>query len=476
MKTFVREKYGDGITKSNAILDVIRKRNMVEPEKSKLVSFLQTLRTETFGSPTISSNELRTWCTERKQIPECDDDVYMLDFYIRADSTNVDDQDVKVVMSTCRLVSLCRKSSMVQADATYKLVWQGYPILIVGTSDMNNVFHPYALAITKGDTKEDFSFIFRALHEADLEWQPSILLADGSQAITNAFLAVFHVLDVRLMCSFHFHKNVETYIRPLKHVYAKIKADIYVLQTCSDRDMFEKASSLFLQKWRKENHDGVRDFLDYFEKEWLRNFPNWYEGAAPGYPSTNNGLESTNAIIKKEQTLRERLPLNQFLAGAVNLVGKWLRRCNPTSINCAEFATTRSISLQLWICACQWATSNVPVLQREMDDCTEYFISPSEADTPITARMLAKFERRTGKWTNFDDFKTWHREIWKVAVYPTHHTCTCPTFVKRQQCKHGVGMQIRRKEVVVPLEAKNVPLGQKRKRGRPSKAKKALLI
>jgi len=37
-------------------------------------------------------------------------------------------------------------------------------------------------------------------------------------------------------------------------------------------------------------------------------------------------------------------------------------------------------------------------------------------------------------------------------------------------------MQIRRKGVMVPIEAKNIPLGQKRKRGRPSKAEKAFLI
>ena len=53
--------------------------------------------------------------------------------------------------------------------------------------------------------------------------------------------------------------------------------------------------------------------------------------------------------------------------------------------------------------------------------------------------------------------------------------CNCPTFVKRGQCKHSVGMQIERGEVTVPLEAQSVPLGQKRKRGRPEKAMGALV-
>jgi hypothetical protein len=37
-------------------------------------------------------------------------------------------------------------------------------------------------------------------------------------------------------------------------------------------------------------------------------------------------------------------------------------------------------------------------------------------------------------------------------------------------------MKLHLKYVVPPLEAKNIPLGQKTKRGRPSKAKRALIV
>jgi len=45
-----------------------------------------------------------------------------------------------------------------------------------------------------------------------------------------------------------------------------------------------------------------------------------------------------------------------------------------------------------------------------------------------------------------------------------------------QQCKHGLGMQIRREKAQVPVEAKNYLLGQRRKRGRPRKANTGLLV
>ena len=71
------------------------------------------------------------------------------------ESFNVDDQDVKIAMSTSRLLRHTTVSEMLQADATYKLCWQGYPILIVGTSDIrDHTFHPIALAVCARETAD----------------------------------------------------------------------------------------------------------------------------------------------------------------------------------------------------------------------------------------------------------------------------------------------------------------------------------
>ena len=78
------------------------------------------------------------------------------------------------------------------------------------------------LAVCKGETKEeDFSFIFRALRMYKPEWCPSILLADACEAITGAFVEVFGVPSVRLMCFFHVRKNIEPYYKALPQVKRK---------------------------------------------------------------------------------------------------------------------------------------------------------------------------------------------------------------------------------------------------------------
>jgi hypothetical protein len=43
-------------------------------------------------------------------------------------------------------------------------------------------------------------------------------------------------------------------------------------------------------------------------------------------------------------------------------------------------------------------------------------------------------------------------------------------------CKHVVGMAIRLNYCKPPPAAKNVPIGERRRRGRLSKAKKALIV
>ena len=54
--------------------------------------------------------------------------------------------------------------------------------------------------------------------------------------------------------------------------------------------------------------------------------------------------------------------------------------------------------------------------------------------------------------------------------------CNCPAFFKNFMCKHIVGVAIRLNLDKPPPAGKDVQIGEKRRRGRSSKAKKALLV
>jgi len=239
-------------------------------------------------------------------------------------------------------------------------------VLIVGTSDQDRAFHPFGLALCYSEKESDFEFMFRSIKDGvakifGTDYKHTILMADGADAITNGFEKVFGADFDRLMCYFHVTKNVDTHLRSIDAKTRKeIRGDIETLQLSPDKVTFTKATELFISKWKPI--DSVRTFIEYFEKQWIVHLPNWYEGSCLFRPSTNNSLEATNSTIKKEHTLRERLPLAQFLQIAISkILPSWSSARDPKNKNCKPFALSPSKSLELWTKSYQWAISGVKV-------------------------------------------------------------------------------------------------------------------
>ena len=163
-------------------------------------------------------------------------------------------------------------------------------------------FHPFALAICHDETSDDFAFIFDALYQFNTQWRPTILLADSAEAITNGFVQVFGHSEVRINCFYHVCKNIEKYVKVITKggKNADVVGDLLALQSAKDDDTFPAASRIFIKKYRAVSCE----FADYFESQCLQKNSQWYEGAAIGLPSTNNGLEATNRVIKDEHSLR----------------------------------------------------------------------------------------------------------------------------------------------------------------------------
>lgn len=157
----------------------------------------------------ISVGDLVEWCEKNRTIPIDEDAAYIIGY----EHSNEDEfRFFRFMLSTQRLLKNCVDVTTLVIDATYKLNWQGYPFLIVGTVDRNRKFHALAYACTTNEKTEDYTFFFQSLIDAvkqlyDAQIMPKTLIADGAITIRKACELTLPSVEVMVMCYVHVLRN-----------------------------------------------------------------------------------------------------------------------------------------------------------------------------------------------------------------------------------------------------------------------------
>lgn len=393
----------------------------------------------------------------------------------------------------------------IHADATHKCTWQGFPVLLVGTTDMFRKFHAFGVAVCTHERTADFEFIFESVKSglADIfneQMKPDILISDAAGSIHAGFRNVFGEDKAVAMCWYHMRaavsKKIPTYLRDQNQRFG-FMSDVDKLQLSKSHDVFNVAADLFVKKWNPISEDLVH----YFTEEWLIKNRYWYEGFSHKTPSTNNALESFNRLIKDEQTLRQRMDLGEFRFAMFKMVQQWSIEYESglNSIN----NDGPKVTLEIETIAYQWANSNVAISTKRSKRQVVYRVASRSGNS--TLRLEISFviyrnlvystfsdvqcedlfaDRTTlNTWKDFDDFKKKSFSYFDI-VFPSplnkqnwiEGRCDCGRFFKEFICEHVIGLALRLKVTTVRDEAKNIPIGMKRKRGRPAKAKPALVL
>lgn len=406
---------------------------------------------------------------------------YILNFEYCTDETT---PSFRIFFTTKRLLAHIVDSKNVNSDGTYKCIWQGYPVLLVGCTDMQKVFYPTGLGITTQECEDDFAFLFNSLKlgvekVSEKEFLPKVLIADSAAAISNAFSQIFQYETIRVNCWAHCIRAYEKKLCLIEdnNLKLSIGKDIEQLQLAKSNKEFEKASELWLKKWSNES---CRKFVEYFTMEWLTKSSGWYEGIAPLNPSTNNGLEATNKWIKDENTLRERLPVSQFLKCAEEIVSNWSQERNPASCNFKNFSLTPSLNLPLMTNGYHFMKQNRVILLRKSGNTIFYYVNSTgfESVSDKCINSYVSYHKRFN-WATFNQYVKCVSSLWCITFDEENwrnSSCTCPYYLKNFLCKHVVGIAMRLKFCDIPTYVKNIQLGQKRKRGRPSKVKASLIF
>lgn len=91
-------------------------------------------------------------------------------------------------------------------DETYKLIWENYPVTVMGQTDADRRFHTRAVGIATIGTERVGRFYLQSWKLKVPSFAPRAFLGDAAQAFANAALSVFPTVDIRLMCYAHVYK------------------------------------------------------------------------------------------------------------------------------------------------------------------------------------------------------------------------------------------------------------------------------
>lgn len=122
----------------------------------------------------------------------------------------------------------------------------------------------------KEEQTEDFAFFFQALKtwedDHHIAYEPKVLIADVSAAITNGFTNVFGSNFCRVTCWAHVNRAYQKRLNLVKcmKIRAILNDEIHQLQLCHNSDYSDQMLSPWFKKW-KTNAD-TREFMLYFKE------------------------------------------------------------------------------------------------------------------------------------------------------------------------------------------------------------------
>lgn len=170
MISFVESLFAKDVIKYERIIEFIdeerAKQNVFEdepnPRKRQIEYRLSEYRNSKI-KPIIKLGDLNKWCNDNAIFPANKDTAFVLS----NESTAVgDDMRFRFSLSTPALLEKCIGLKTICIDATYKLNWNGFPLIVLGTVDRQKRFHPLLYACASHETTEDYSFVFESLKNA----------------------------------------------------------------------------------------------------------------------------------------------------------------------------------------------------------------------------------------------------------------------------------------------------------------------
>ena len=126
------------LKKQVQIVHALRKKDVENiPTRRQISTFLAYYRSKTRQINRLSVGKIKAWCEDNAAIPTDIDK-----FFVAAHDVNYNEGSVTMRMffTTRRLLEPTEFVSHVSVDGTYKLNYQGFPCIMIGTTDKQKRF------------------------------------------------------------------------------------------------------------------------------------------------------------------------------------------------------------------------------------------------------------------------------------------------------------------------------------------------
>ncbi|CAH0603513.1 unnamed protein product [Chrysodeixis includens] len=437
------------IVEPSAIISALSDlEHLVPPTEEELGEYISHIKKNQFKRQHLEPEDLRMFILNYSSLPDNWHEPFVVDYEMSPAGFPL---FFRMVLSTKHLLSCAGSVTIIHASATYRLSWQGYPVIVVGTSDKDKRFHPFCLFVTSNEyeTKEDYRLIFAGLRQKILfffrqRFKPKYLVNDASDSIQRAFQETFITVRMRI-CWGYARDEIKHRARSEmdESTQKEMFADLEMIHTITGKAAFNAAIYFFKQKYHE-----YTDFIDYLNDEWIMKNRNWYLGAVPGTPSTNATLNQYIRELRAKNIVNDDLNLVNFLLTISKIVNGWSTRYrrDPNWV----FSLQPTIDIPLWANSFCWSRHPKELdMIRRNDRYLCYLV-------PVGDRSIIR--RFNSPATNLKDFKKQYMSNWRVLVPVNKQEwargkCNCPKFFKNFICPHVVGLAIRLKSVTVPPAA-----------------------
>lgn len=198
---------------------------------------------------------------------------------------------------------------MLHLDATFKLNKRGFPVIVIGISDMRRQFHPVSVYIVSDVKKGRWASAVQSTLDmfctitGHMLTNLKYVMMDADDAQRNACEEILAKTlaeqPISTMYFFHVMQNVR---KRTSHMTACTKRQVYRhvyrIHYSRQAEDYETRVGDATSYWEQNQDDQIASFGEYFKRQWLTGRFNLWSCHVSGVAKTNNPVEQFNRDFK----------------------------------------------------------------------------------------------------------------------------------------------------------------------------------